>query len=250
MDEMEEELKCPVCGTFFREPIILPCSHNICLACARNILVQTPDAESPQSSRASGSGVSDYDYLDLDKMSLYSEADSGYGSYGGFVSAPTTPCQKSPNGVRVFSPYHASSAPGATPPAASHRRPAACPAELLPHLPAVPPQPDAGRPGAPGLPQEPCPGGGCGPVPAEQSGRAQVSAVREEPPRGDGHVRTVRRVLLRSVPPAMPSAPGSAGQTPARASGARQNQPPHEPPEDLHLHRARAGEPEYVLRPV
>ncbi|XP_037342252.1 E3 ubiquitin-protein ligase TRIM9 isoform X6 [Pungitius pungitius] len=104
MDEMEEELKCPVCGSFFREPIILPCSHNICLACARNILVQTPDAESPRSSRASGSGVSDYDYLDLDKMSLYSEADSGYGSYGGFVSAPTTPCQKSPNGVRVFPP--------------------------------------------------------------------------------------------------------------------------------------------------
>ncbi|KAL3968570.1 G2/M phase-specific E3 ubiquitin-protein ligase [Sarotherodon galilaeus] len=101
---MEEELKCPVCGSFYREPIILPCSHNICLACARNILVQTPDAESPQSSRASGSGVSDYDYLDLDKMSLYSEADSGYGSYGGFVSAPTTPCQKSPNGVRVFPP--------------------------------------------------------------------------------------------------------------------------------------------------
>uniref|UniRef100_A0A803YS75 Tripartite motif containing 9 n=1 Tax=Meleagris gallopavo TaxID=9103 RepID=A0A803YS75_MELGA len=31
-------------------------------------------------------------------MSLYSEADSGYGSYGGFASAPTTPCQKSPNG--------------------------------------------------------------------------------------------------------------------------------------------------------
>ncbi|KAM6912992.1 E3 ubiquitin-protein ligase TRIM9 isoform 6-T6 [Xenentodon cancila] len=104
MDEMEEELKCPVCGSFYREPIILPCSHNICLACARNILVQTPEAESPQSSRASGSGVSDYDYLDLDKMSLYSEADSGYGSYGGFVSAPTTPCQKSPNGVRVFPP--------------------------------------------------------------------------------------------------------------------------------------------------
>ncbi|XP_061897169.1 E3 ubiquitin-protein ligase TRIM9 isoform X2 [Entelurus aequoreus] len=101
MDEMEEELKCPVCGSFYREPIILPCSHNICQACARNILVQTPDAESPQSSRASGS---DYDYLDLDKMSLYSEADSGYGSYGGFVSAPTTPCQKSPNGVRVFPP--------------------------------------------------------------------------------------------------------------------------------------------------
>ncbi|XP_057581013.1 E3 ubiquitin-protein ligase TRIM9 isoform X5 [Hippopotamus amphibius kiboko] len=116
MEEMEEELKCPVCGSFYREPIILPCSHNICQACARNILVQTPESESPQSRRASGSGVSDYDYLDLDKMSLYSEADSGYGSYGGFASAPTTPCQKSPNGVRVFPP--------AMPPPAAHLSPA------------------------------------------------------------------------------------------------------------------------------
>ncbi|XP_068938510.1 E3 ubiquitin-protein ligase TRIM9 [Petaurus breviceps papuanus] len=112
MEEMEEELKCPVCGSFYREPIILPCSHNLCLACARNILVQTPESESPQSRRASGSGVSDYDYLDMDKMSLYSEADSGYGSYAGFASAPTTPCQKSPNGVRVFPP--------AMPPPAAH----------------------------------------------------------------------------------------------------------------------------------
>ncbi|XP_028251753.1 E3 ubiquitin-protein ligase TRIM9 isoform X1 [Parambassis ranga] len=128
MDEMEEELKCPVCGSFFREPIILPCSHNICLACARNILVQTPDAESPQSSRASGSGVSDYDYLDLDKMSLYSEADSGYGSYGGFVSAPTTPCQKSPNGVRVFPP----TVPQPPPQQQQH---------LLPHPSSLPPIP-------------------------------------------------------------------------------------------------------------
>ncbi|KAM5235180.1 E3 ubiquitin-protein ligase TRIM9 isoform 25-T25 [Ctenodactylus gundi] len=116
MEEMEEELKCPVCGSFYREPIILPCSHNLCQACARNILVQTPESESPQSRRASGSGVSDYDYLDLDKMSLYSEADSGYGSYGGFASAPTTPCQKSPNGVRVFPP--------AMPPPPTHLSPA------------------------------------------------------------------------------------------------------------------------------
>lgn len=92
---MEEELKCPVCGSFFRDPILLPCSHNVCLACARNITVQTPEGETPVQSRASGS--SDYDYLDMDKMSLYSETDSGYGSY--------TPCQiKSPNGVRVFPP--------------------------------------------------------------------------------------------------------------------------------------------------
>ncbi|XP_077367577.1 tripartite motif-containing protein 67 isoform X2 [Festucalex cinctus] len=92
---MEEELKCPVCGSLFKEPVLLPCSHNVCLACARSISVHTPDGEPPaQQSRASGAG-SDYDYLDVDKMSLYSETDSGYGSY--------TPCQlKSPNGVRVF----------------------------------------------------------------------------------------------------------------------------------------------------
>ncbi|KAG1964803.1 tripartite motif-containing protein [Pimephales promelas] len=94
MDAMEEELKCPVCGSLFREPIILPCSHNVCLACARNIIVQTPEGETPPQSRSSG--TSDYDYLDMDKMSMYSETDSGYGSY--------TPCLKSPNGVRVFPP--------------------------------------------------------------------------------------------------------------------------------------------------
>ncbi|XP_003514959.1 E3 ubiquitin-protein ligase TRIM9, partial [Cricetulus griseus] len=114
-----QELKCPVCGSFYREPIILPCSHNLCQACARNILVQTPESESPQSRRASGSGVSNSAYLDLDKMSLYSEADSGYGSYGGFASAPTTPCQKSPNGVRVFPP--------AMPPPPTHLSPALAP---------------------------------------------------------------------------------------------------------------------------
>uniref|UniRef100_A0A3B4H0A7 Tripartite motif containing 67 n=1 Tax=Pundamilia nyererei TaxID=303518 RepID=A0A3B4H0A7_9CICH len=94
-ETMEEELKCPVCGSLFKDPILLPCSHNVCLGCARNITVQTPEGETPVQSRASGS--SDYDYLDMDKMSLYSETDSGYGSY--------TPCQlKSPNGVRVFPP--------------------------------------------------------------------------------------------------------------------------------------------------
>ncbi|XP_016097919.1 E3 ubiquitin-protein ligase TRIM9-like [Sinocyclocheilus grahami] len=41
-------------------------------------------------------GTSYPDYLDMDKMSMYSETDSGYGSY--------TPCLKSPNGVRVFPP--------------------------------------------------------------------------------------------------------------------------------------------------
>lgn len=128
---MEEELKCPVCGSLFREPIILPCSHNVCLPCARTIAVQTPDGEQhlPQPllhSRGSGlpTGAAPAPPLDhdpapgqacsgggasaagglgggaggggdhADKLSLYSETDSGYGSY--------TPSLKSPNGVRVL----------------------------------------------------------------------------------------------------------------------------------------------------
>ncbi|XP_036916131.1 tripartite motif-containing protein 67 isoform X2 [Sturnira hondurensis] len=129
---MEEELKCPVCGSLFREPIILPCSHNVCLPCARTIAVQTPDGEQhlPQpllhsrgpglqagaaaaappldheaaagpacsgggGSAASGLGGGAAGGGDhADKLSLYSETDSGYGSY--------TPSLKSPNGVRVL----------------------------------------------------------------------------------------------------------------------------------------------------
>ncbi|XP_048342548.1 tripartite motif-containing protein 67 isoform X7 [Sphaerodactylus townsendi] len=104
---MEEELKCPVCGSLFREPIILPCSHNVCLPCARTIAVQTPESEQhlpallhprapaagPGPGAAAGSAPLDYDYH-ADKLSLHSETDSGYGSY--------TPSLKSPNGVRVL----------------------------------------------------------------------------------------------------------------------------------------------------
>ncbi|XP_016410595.1 E3 ubiquitin-protein ligase TRIM9-like isoform X3 [Sinocyclocheilus rhinocerous] len=111
MDAMEEELKCPVCGSLFKEPIILPCSHNVCLACARNIIVQTPEGETPPQNRCSG--TSDYDYLDMDKMSMYSETDSGYGSY--------TPCLKSPNGVRVFPPALSPNGVRVFPPALVHR---------------------------------------------------------------------------------------------------------------------------------
>jgi len=118
---MEEELKCPVCGSLFREPIILPCSHNVCLPCARTIAVQTPENEQhlpallqPRGSAppaaaaaAPGTGLGPGPAASLDsecaagggvdhadKLSLHSETDSGYGSY--------TPSLKSPNGVRVL----------------------------------------------------------------------------------------------------------------------------------------------------
>lgn len=121
---MEEELKCPVCGSLFREPIILPCSHNVCLPCARTIAVQTPESEQhlpamlhprgpaaaavPGAGATSGPASLDYECGaggssgsagggggdHADKVSLHSETDSGYGSY--------TPSLKSPNGVRVL----------------------------------------------------------------------------------------------------------------------------------------------------
>ncbi|XP_039914581.1 tripartite motif-containing protein 67 isoform X13 [Hirundo rustica] len=108
---MEEELKCPVCGSLFREPIILPCSHNVCLPCARTIAVQTPESEQPDSESAAGGGGGDH----ADKLSLHSETDSGYGSY--------TPSLKSPNGVRVLplvpAPPGAAAAPRGAGPAGS-----------------------------------------------------------------------------------------------------------------------------------
>ncbi|XP_059891060.1 tripartite motif-containing protein 67 isoform X4 [Delphinus delphis] len=91
---MEEELKCPVCGSLFREPIILPCSHNVCLPCARTIAVQTPDGGPACGGGGGGGGGSAAGGDHADKLSLYSETDSGYGSY--------TPSLKSPNGVRVL----------------------------------------------------------------------------------------------------------------------------------------------------
>ncbi|XP_032539426.1 tripartite motif-containing protein 67 isoform X3 [Chiroxiphia lanceolata] len=142
---MEEELKCPVCGSLFREPIILPCSHNVCLPCARTIAVQTPESEQhlppllhprvpapPAAATAPGAGAGpgaaagSAACLDsecaaggggdhADKLSLHSETDSGYGSY--------TPSLKSPNGVRVLplvpAPPGAAAAPRGAGPASS-----------------------------------------------------------------------------------------------------------------------------------
>ena len=79
---MEQELKCPVCKRFYMNPIMLPCSHNMCLSCAIGLQVQTshlstaPDDGSSQSGGSSHSGT-ELDLTDLDKLSLISEADSG-----------------------------------------------------------------------------------------------------------------------------------------------------------------------------
>ncbi|KRZ14047.1 E3 ubiquitin-protein ligase TRIM9 [Trichinella zimbabwensis] len=38
---MEEELRCPVCKVFFVNPVLLPCSHSLCLSCALSVQTLT-----------------------------------------------------------------------------------------------------------------------------------------------------------------------------------------------------------------
>lgn len=92
---MEEELKCPACKHFYSNPVLLPCTHSLCLNCALN--AQQPAnaptaahvASSTSSSEDSGNGSNSglvgssseigttADYPDGDKLSLLSETDSG-----------------------------------------------------------------------------------------------------------------------------------------------------------------------------
>jgi len=90
---MENELKCWNCKSFFINPILLPCSHSMCLSCA--LAVQTPyqplaaaGCSTPGSATTaphlttddviSVCGGSDQgDAESVDKVSLVSETDSG-----------------------------------------------------------------------------------------------------------------------------------------------------------------------------
>ncbi|XP_071988037.1 tripartite motif-containing protein 46 isoform X2 [Engystomops pustulosus] len=40
MKNMERELLCPVCKEMYKQPLILPCKHNVCQVCASEILLQ------------------------------------------------------------------------------------------------------------------------------------------------------------------------------------------------------------------
>ncbi|KHJ46381.1 b-box zinc finger [Trichuris suis] len=118
--EMEEELRCPVCKVFFINPVLLPCSHSLCLSCALGLqtqkgynnaqillnvpagVVSTPDNGSI-SSGDTGSVFtgSDPDSAESDQLSLVSETDSGVlcstSRPGSFVGAP--PYLHSPPGA-------------------------------------------------------------------------------------------------------------------------------------------------------
>lgn len=82
---MEDELRCPYCKELFIEPVLLPCWHALCIACAVN-LQATPDSP-PESTTDSTNNVpvngnvtsnnnagSDQE---ADKLSILSETDSG-----------------------------------------------------------------------------------------------------------------------------------------------------------------------------
>ena len=75
---MEEELKCPVCRRLYTNPVLLPCSHSLCLACGVNIQVPAQSLQAP-SEDTSTTAVSEFgdSNPDIDKLSLLSETDSG-----------------------------------------------------------------------------------------------------------------------------------------------------------------------------
>lgn len=96
---MEDELRCPTCKELFTEPVLLPCWHALCLACAVNS--QGAPSESsggggPESSSTSTSTSADSSSSttsssslergqqllllsdqEADKLSILSETDSG-----------------------------------------------------------------------------------------------------------------------------------------------------------------------------
>ncbi|XP_037902402.1 E3 ubiquitin-protein ligase TRIM9 isoform X2 [Hermetia illucens] len=106
---MEDELRCPVCKQLYANPVLLPCYHALCLACALDIqttstatgaaassagaLPQLPphhhpshhhsssSAASSASSTASATESVSSDQDQADKVSILSEADSGVVCY-------------------------------------------------------------------------------------------------------------------------------------------------------------------------
>lgn len=81
---MEEELRCPYCRNLFNNPVLLPCSHSLCLGCA--LATQIPASQLTASTSATplhSDGdtisvcVSDTADFESDKVSVVSETDSG-----------------------------------------------------------------------------------------------------------------------------------------------------------------------------
>lgn len=90
MKNMELELVCPVCKEMFKQPLALPCTHNVCHVCASEVLLQhgflccdpnsepsspaaTPSTRSPRMARRGGPKPDRLDRL----------LKSGFGTYPG-----------------------------------------------------------------------------------------------------------------------------------------------------------------------
>ncbi|ETN64872.1 tripartite motif protein trim9, partial [Anopheles darlingi] len=55
---MEEELRCPVCKQLYSSPVLLPCYHALCLACALDIQTASSSSSSAAAAAASAAGGS------------------------------------------------------------------------------------------------------------------------------------------------------------------------------------------------
>lgn len=138
---MEEELRCPLCKEIYVNPVLLPCYHGLCLACALDTQIQIANAnngssngltsgstvaqvavsnqnpsvahistlarnnsgESTANSSASESISSDHE---SDKVSIFSEADSGVicsSRPSSYASTPNLQALYPPSGGAVYS---------------------------------------------------------------------------------------------------------------------------------------------------
>nr|CAB3267247.1 E3 ubiquitin-protein ligase TRIM9 [Phallusia mammillata] len=91
---MEEELKCPVCHCLFRNPVMLPCNHNVCYQCAENLIMKSTCANTQLPQNYTFKQTTKPTGNDVDKMSLISEAvlsDSDSGYSGGSMGPGETP---------------------------------------------------------------------------------------------------------------------------------------------------------------
>lgn len=75
---MEDELKCPSCTRLYCQPLLLPCAHSLCTACASKL--QEPAQQIVPQASEDGSAsqtINELDYPEIDKLSILSETDSG-----------------------------------------------------------------------------------------------------------------------------------------------------------------------------
>ncbi|XP_041353036.1 E3 ubiquitin-protein ligase TRIM9-like isoform X2 [Gigantopelta aegis] len=76
---MEEELKCPLCRKVYTKPVLFPCYHSFCMACA--VGIQQPAQQLIPQTTGTDEGTQvineTVDFPEIDKLSIVSETDSG-----------------------------------------------------------------------------------------------------------------------------------------------------------------------------